>query len=156
MRYRILPIILLFLFFTPLIGRGAEDSILQMLLVNSLRFQSRVLYLAVNEAITVLTEPSVTACHAQRLILAQEVMSGAAAQRIALAISRSNAEGRVILGTVTSIYEESRVALMRATNDVILHTLDKTRVDSLASDSELSSAIRFYWNSVAKCYMGLN
>ena len=48
---------------------------------------------AVDQAITVLAEASGTACHTDRLALAREVTTGAAAQRIALSISRSNAGG---------------------------------------------------------------
>ena len=148
----ILVILLLLSFLVPIVSQAAEDSILQMLLVNSARFQTRLQYLAVDQAITVLAEASGTVCHTERLVLAREVLAGGATQRVALAISRSNAGGRVILDTV--IDGADRTALTNATNEAILNAADKAKVDSSASDVALGSAITFYWNNVAKCYTG--
>ena len=133
-------------------ARAAEDSILQMMLVNSARFQARVQYLAADQAITVLAEALGTACHADRLALAREVITGAAAQRVALAISRSNAGGRVLLDTVVD--GATGRALTNATDETTLNVVDKAKVDSNATDLALASAITFYWNNVAKCYTG--
>lgn len=152
MRHWILIITLIFLFLTPLIGHAAEDSRLQMLLVDSARFQARVQWLAVDQAIIVLAEASATACHTDRKTLAKEVMGGGAAQRVALAISRSNAGGRVILDTVVD--GATGTAITNATDEATLNALDKTKVDSSATDLALGSAITFYWNNVAKCYTG--
>ena len=149
---RMLMVVCVFTMLAPMWSEAAEDSILQMLLVNSARFQMRVQYLAVDEAITVLAEASGTACHTDRLTLAREVVTGAASQRIALAISRSNAGGRVLLDTVVD--GSNGTALTNATPEATLAAVDKTKVDSSASDLALASAITFYWNNAAKCYTG--
>mgnify|MGYP001585292185 CR=1 FL=1 len=130
----------------------AEDSILQMMLVNSARFQTRIQYLAWNEAATVLAEALSTAFHSSRIVLAQEVIAGGASQRVALGICRSNAGGRVILDTV--IDGANGTAITNATSETTLNAVDKTKVDSSATDLALASAITFYWSSIAKIATG--
>ena len=122
------------------------------MLVNSARFQIRVQYLAWNEAATVLAEALNTAYHAARLILAQEVIAGGSSQRVALGICRSNAGGRVILDTVVD--GSTSAAITNATSEADLNIVDKTKVDSSATDLALASAITFYWNSIAKIATG--
>lgn len=111
---------------------AVENSLLQMKLVNSATFQARVQYLAPDYASTVLAEAHNTACHTSRMALAQQVVTGGMAQRLALWIVRSNAGGRVILGTMV---DDANPAL----------------VDSSASDLALAAAIVFYWNDAAGC-----
>lgn len=58
----------------------------------------------------------------------------------------------MILDTV--IDGATGTALTNATSEADLNAVDKTKVDSNASDLALASAITFYWNGVAKCYTG--
>jgi len=104
-----------------------------MTLVTSGTFLRRVEYLAWYEADAILDEDLNTYGHTQRLALAHTFLSNPAqhAPPIALAISRSNAPGRVIVGTV-------------------IPNENPNLVDSSAPDLALSSAITFYWNSVAQ------
>ena len=137
----------------PLSIRADENSTLQMLLMNSARFQMRVQYLAWDYASTILGEALLTACHSARITLALEVIAGGSAQKVSLGISRSNAGGRVILGTVVD--GANGTAITNATPESTLAGVDKAKVDSSATDLALASAITFYWNSIAKCQTGV-
>lgn len=117
-----------------------EDSITQMKLVKSRLFLERVQYLAWDEASTILAEAENTACHAERVGLANQILSaespGAAAARLAMGVARSNESGRVILGTVI---ENNNLNL----------------VNSSATDLAVTAALQFYWNDVARCDTGV-
>jgi hypothetical protein len=115
----------------------AEPSTEQMQLVASDAFLTRVQYLAWDEAARVVDEDQATPEHEARVNLAHTFLTYPAqtAPTIALAICRSNAPGRVILGTVVP-------------------SEDPMLVDSSAPDLALSSAITFYWNSIAQVATG--
>lgn len=146
-------VLLLSVLSVSVIVHAAEDSRLQMMLVTSPRFQSRVQYLAWDEAATILAEAPGTACHAERMALAQEILGGqGGVQRVALGIVRSNAGGRVILDTVV---DGNGVALTNNTTEADLNAADKSKIDTSATDAALASAITNYWNTIAKCYTGV-
>jgi hypothetical protein len=116
-------------------AHAVENSQSQPALVRSQTFLNRILYLSWDQAFTVIAEAHSTACHADRMALALRILQGQDAPLVAEGIVRSNAGGRVILGTVVT-------------------NADPNLVDSSASDLALTAAIQFYWNSIARCDTG--
>ena len=117
------------------------DAVTMNQLGASQRFLTRTSWLAIDYAEVVRTEDMATICHAERLALASRALQLQDAPLMASVISRSNAAGRVILGTVID----------GATGGDVTATTDKNQIDSSAPDLALTSALNFYWNTIARC-----
>lgn len=139
---RLLFVLALLLVAAPVFAQNTSTT--QMQLVNSTTFTSRLQYLLVQQATTVLVEASsdavnadtnaryTVACHALRYGYAIQVIGnpGLMASGASVLVSGANFAGGVIVGTVTG---------------------SGSTADSSANDTALAKAIVDSWNTLAKC-----
>lgn len=134
------------------------DALLQMKLVTSQRFLTRLHYLMYPYAQGVFAEALGTLCHSDRIILARQYMDASSpsqtTERMAIAVSHNNVGDSVILDTVVDTTDCTDPAVLTTCN-VPTGSSAPNDIDSSASDLAISNAVEDHWNTVSKCQQGL-
>jgi uncharacterized membrane protein YbaN (DUF454 family) len=109
-----------------------NTATVEMQLVNSPVFTTRIQYLLAQQAVIVLAEPKATVCHPYRVQFGQQVIANPA----------------TVAGT-------SSVTIASGTNlTSVAVTGTGLTADSAATDAAIASQIATYWNALSRCETG--